>query len=105
VKRICFVLNIHPDRVEEYRAAHREVWPEMRAALSSAGWKDYSLFLRPDGLLIGYLVTDDFDRARAAMKSLPVNARWQSHMAPLFAGLEAHADDDMIPLEEVFHLD
>jgi len=37
------------------------------------------------------------------MKSLPVNARWQQYMAPLFNGLEA--DNSMTPLEEVFHLD
>jgi len=105
VKRICFVLNVRPDRIEEYRARHREVWPEMRQALAESGWSDYSLFLRRDGLLVGYLVTDDFDRARQAIKKIPVNERWQEHMAPLFAGMEAHADDVMQPLDEVFHLD
>jgi len=103
MKRVCFVLNVDPDQLEEYKTRHREVWPEMRAALSDTGWKDYSLFLRPDGLLIGYLVTDDFEKAIAEMKSLPVNARWQQYMAPLFNGLEA--DNSMTPLEEVFHLD
>jgi len=103
MKRVCFVLNVDPDQLEEYKTRHREVWPEMRAALTDTGWKDYSLFLRPDGLLIGYLVTDDFEKAIAEMKSLPVNARWQQYMAPLFNGLEA--DNSMTPLEEVFHLD
>ncbi len=105
VKRVCFVLNVRPDRVEEYRARHREVWPEMRAALAETGWRDYSLFLRADGLLVGYLVTADFAEAKAAMKRVPVNARWQEHMAPLFERLEAHADDGMEALDEVFHLD
>ena len=105
MQRICFVLNVRPDRVDEYRERHREVWPEMRAALAATGWCDYSLFLRQDGLLVGYLVTRDFEQAKAAMKDLPVNARWQEYMAPLFASLEAHADDGMVPLEEVFHLD
>jgi L-rhamnose mutarotase len=77
----------------------------MREALSQAGWTDYSLFLRGDGLLVGYLRTDDFAKAKAAMKHVPVNARWQEQMAPLFAGIEAHADDSMQPLDEVFHLD
>jgi L-rhamnose mutarotase len=53
MKRICFVLNVRPDRLDEYRERHREVWPEMRKALSETGWSDYSLFLRPDGLLVG----------------------------------------------------
>ena len=105
MKRVCFVLKVKPDQVEEYKARHREVWPEMRDALSTAGWRDYSLFLRPDGLLIGYLVTSDFAQAKAAMKHVPVNHRWQQHMAPLFEALEAHADDGMEPIEEVFHLD
>ena len=105
MKRICFVLNVRPDRVQEYKARHREVWPEMRAALMKAGWSDYSLFLRGDGLLVGYLVTEDFAKAKAAMKVMHVNERWQEEMAPLFAGVETHADDSMEPLEEVFHVD
>ncbi len=105
MKRVCFVLNIRPERVEEYRARHREVWPEMRAALAETGWKDYTLFLREDGLLVGYLVTKDFEAAKAAMKKLPVNTRWQEHMAPLFDRLGGHADDEMQALDEVFHLD
>lgn len=105
MKRICFVLNVHPDHLDEYRKRHAAVWPEMRQALSDTGWKDYSLFLRPDGLLIGYLVTEDFEKAIAGMKALPINKAWQDYMAPLFEGLEAHPDDVMTPLEEVFHLD
>ena len=64
------------------------------------------LFLRPDGLLVGYLETPDFVRACAAMKEHPVNARWQAEMAPFFEAIsEGGADDNMLPLEEVFHLD
>lgn len=103
MKRVCFILNVDPSQLEEYKSRHREVWPEMRAALSDTGWKDYTLFLRADGLLVGYLVTDDFNKAIAEMKALPVNERWQQYMAPLFNGNEA--DDNMTPLEEVFHLD
>ncbi len=105
MQRICFVLNVRPDKLDDYRTRHREVWPEMRDALAQAGWRDYSLFLREDGLLVGYLVTDDFDRARAAIKQMPVNERWQEHMKPLFQTLDSHADDNMHPLDEVFHLD
>ena len=105
MQRVCFVLNVDPAHVDEYRRRHREVWPEMREALAQTGWHDYSLFLRPDGLLVGYLLTENFEHSRAAMKALPVNARWQEQMAPLFAHLDSNADDAMQPLEEVFHLD
>jgi L-rhamnose mutarotase len=104
--RICFLLQVRAEKIEEYKARHAHVWPEMLAALRSTGWRNYSLFLRRDGLLVGYLETDDFDRAIAGMKNHPVNALWQAEMAPFFEQLgSAGADDKMFPLEEVFHLD
>src|SRR4051794_25431881 len=63
VQRVCFLLRVRPDRLDEYKAAHRNVWPEMRDALSRHGWHNYSLFLAEDGLLVGYVETDDFARA------------------------------------------
>jgi L-rhamnose mutarotase len=65
MQRICFLLRVRPDRFEEYKKAHKNVWPEMRAALTKHGWHNYSLFLGSDGLLVGYVETPDFDRAVA----------------------------------------
>lgn len=103
--RVCFLLKVRPERLEEYKARHASVWPEMLDALRQTGWRNYSLFLRPDGLLVGYLETDDFDKCLAGMKAHPVNARWQAEMSPLFESSGGAADDNMFPLEEVFHLD
>lgn len=77
----------------------------MLDALRKAGWHNYSLFLRDDGLLVGYLETDDFERARADMARTEVNRRWQAEMAGFFEGTPGlKADERMRPLEEVFHL-
>ncbi|MET8353842.1 MULTISPECIES: L-rhamnose mutarotase [unclassified Micromonospora] len=104
--RVCFTLQVDPDRLDEYRARHARVWPEMLAALAESGWHDYSLFLRDDGLLVGYLVTDDFAAAQAAMQTSDVNTRWQAEMAPYFVGLDHGAADRAIrPLDEVFNLE
>ena len=106
MQRVCFLLKVRADRLAEYRVRHATVWPEMIEALRSAGWSNYTLFLRPDGLLVGYLETEDFAEAQAGMKGSPVNARWQAEMAPFFEELDGNgADDAMLPLEEVFHLD
>lgn len=67
MQRVCFVLQVKPERLREYKERHRNVWPEMLAALRETGWNNYSLFLRSDGLLVGYLETGDFDRARSEM--------------------------------------
>jgi len=104
--RVCFLLKVRTEKLDEYRRRHQQVWPEMLDALRATGWHNYSLFLRPDGLLVGYLETPDFEQARARMQDHPVNARWQAEMAPFFESLEqGAADTSMTPLEEVFHLD
>ncbi|HKN33539.1 MAG TPA: L-rhamnose mutarotase [Terriglobales bacterium] len=105
MKRICFVLQVKRDRLEEYKARHHSVWPEMLAALRETGWNNYSLFLRADGLLVGYLETEDFERARAGMAGREVNERWQKEMADFFIQPKGVLPDRaMEPLEEVFHL-
>jgi L-rhamnose mutarotase len=105
--RVSFLLKVRPEKIEEYKAYHQAVWPDMLAALSQTGWHNYSLFMRPDGLLVGYFETpDSFDAARAAMAQEEVNDRWQTFMAPFFESVSgAHADDMMVALEEVFHLE
>jgi L-rhamnose mutarotase len=106
MQRVCFLLRVRPEKVREYKLRHAQVWPEMLEALRQAGWHNYSLFLREDGVLVGYLEASDFEQARTAMKSHPVNALWQAEIASLFESLEhGTADDTMSPIEEVFHLD
>lgn len=106
MQRICFLLKVKPTHLDEYRRRHQEVWPDMLAALRATGWRNYSLFLRDDGLLVGYLETEDFDAARAGMAAQEVNARWQAEMAPFFEALDGRRPDEgLIILEEVFHLD
>lgn len=73
-QRVCFTLQIKPDQLDAYRAIHDDVWPEMREALSRNGWHHDSLFLRDDGLLIGYVEPPDFQQAVAGMQTEPINA-------------------------------
>ena len=105
--RVGFLLKVRPDKIEEYKAHHKTVWPEMLDALRRTGWHNYSLFMRDDGLLFGYLETpDNFQAALAGMSKEEINAKWQEFMAPFFENLiGAHADQSMVELEEVFHLD
>lgn len=105
MQRVCFVLQVKPDRLEEYRERHRSVWPEMQEALRNAGWHNYSLFLRDDGTLVGYVETDDFERSRQLMAKTSINALWQASMKDLFVDAEARtADKQMRPLEHIFFL-
>lgn len=106
VPRVCFTLQVDPSRLDEYRALHAEVWPEMLTALRDAGWRGYTLHLRDDGLLVGVLETDDLAAAQAAMERTDVNREWQEQMAPFFSDLaDGHPDRAMHVLEQVFDLD
>lgn len=104
MQRVCFILKVRPERLAEYRERHAEVWPEMRAALSATGWRNYSLFATEEGMVVGYLETEDFEAAREAMARTGVNARWQAEMAPFFENLPGRPDEGMVPLTELFHL-
>ena len=104
MKRIGFQFKVRQDRLAEYKEQHTRVWPEMLDALRAAGWRNYSLFARADGLIFGYFETDDSLRAaQAKMAATEVNARWQAFMAP-FTDANARPDVSFVELEEYFHL-
>lgn len=98
MERVCWTMRVRPDRLDEYKEAHRSVWPEMLEALTETGWTNYSLFLTDDGLLIGYLETEDFEAALAGMEAKDVNTRWQAAMGEFLV-------PPLRRIEEVFHLD
>jgi len=104
MKRIGFQFKVRQDRLAEYKEQHTRVWPEMLDALRAAGWRNYSLFARADGLIFGYFETDDsLQAAQAKMAATEVNARWQDFMAP-FTDANARPDESFVELEEYFHL-
>lgn len=106
MQRVGFMLKVKASMIDEYKRRHLEVWPEMKDALRSAGWHNYSLFMAADGLLFGYFETPvSLDAANAAMAATTVNERWQRDMAPFFELPPGAAPDtSMLELEPVFHL-
>ncbi len=105
MKRIGFQFKVRQDRLAEYREQHQHVWPEMLQALRQAGWHNYSLFFREDGLIFGYFETEEsLVRAQAKMAATDVNARWQDFMSR-FTDADARPDETFLELEEYFHLD
>ena len=103
-ERVCFLMQLKPERVADYLRAHEVVWPEMLEALRETGWANYSLFVREtDGLVVGYLETDDYERATSEMATRAINARWQAGMAEYFDDSQ-NPDETSVRLTEYFHL-
>ena len=105
MQHVGFQFKVRPDRLAEYKELHKQVWPEMLQALRNAGWHNYSLFMRADGLIFGYFETEEsLAVAQAKMAASEVNTRWQQFMAP-FTDANARPDESFLELEEYFHLD
>src|SRR4051795_2547584 len=106
MERVCFQLQVRPERIDEYVRRHASVWPDMLRAIEDSGRRNYSLFLRPDGLLIGYYETDSDEESARRMQEDPRTAAWEADMAEFFVTLEGtRADTGAEKLREVFHLE
>lgn len=101
-QRSAFVLRVRPDKIDEYVAAHREVWPDLLRALTDSGIRNYSIF-RDGNQVFGYFEADDLAAAAEYLSRQEVCARWQDAMAELLE--ERVPDAGPPPLEEIFRLD
>ena len=85
MKRVGFILKVKENHINEYKKYHKEVWPEMKSALTNNGWHNYSLFMRKDGLMFGYFEAENsFEDSLRGMSKEEVNDRWQKLMSPFF---------------------
>jgi L-rhamnose mutarotase len=100
-QRSAFVLRVRPGKIDEYVAAHREVWPDMLQALKESGIRNYSIF-RDGNQVFGYFESDDLAAAAVYLGRQEVCARWQESMADLLE--ERVPDSGPQPLEEIFRL-
>jgi len=104
MEQIAFLMRLKPGHESEYRRRHTEIWPELRAALTAAGVRDYSIFLDAVTLNLFAVLRLTPDGTREELPSLPVMRRWWDFMADL---MEVDATNRPVerPLTPVFHMD
>ncbi|MGN6741882.1 MAG: L-rhamnose mutarotase [Amnibacterium sp.] len=106
MERVCYQLQVKPERLDEYVERHRAVWPKVLRALERAGRRNYSIFVREDGLLVGYYETDDDAASARALAEDPDTAEWEARSAEFFVALAGDRPDRDAPhLREVFSLE
>jgi L-rhamnose mutarotase len=103
--RVCFTLRVHVELLDEYRRIHEAVWPSMLKEIAASGRRNYSLFLAPDGLLIGYYEAESPEAATRYLAESPVAAEWERTMSRFFVSIDGRADQVSPQLEEVFNLE
>ena len=105
MQRVCFQLQVKPERLDEYVERHAAVWPTMLRAIEASGRHNYSLFLRPDGLLVGYYETESVEASQALLEANPDTAEWEAEMADFFVALDGRPDQSALTLTEIFNLE
>ena len=105
MQRVAFRLWVQPDKLDEYKRLHRQVWPELLYDLRAAGVRNYSIFA--DGPeLFGYLECDDWAAVNRALAQSDANRRWQEFMRGYLATpIDPDAAEPMRLLEEVFRME
>jgi len=77
MRRMAMVIDVKPDRLEEYKRLHAAAWPEVLAALRAANVRNYSIHLK-DHTLFGYLEYhgDDWAADMAKVAADPATKAW-----------------------------
>ena len=104
MKRIAFVMSVHPGREAEYEKRHSPIWPELAETLKAHGVSDYTIFLDPSTRqLFATAVIEDEARWNAIAKT-DVCRRWWRHMGDV---MPSNPDSSPVSgeLREVFHLE
>ena len=107
MKRYGSVIGVRPEKLEEYKKLHSDVWPGVLEMIKKCNIRNYSIFYR-DGLLFSYFeyTGSDYDTDMARMAADPVTQEWWKLCNPCQHPLETRKPGEWwAPAEEVFHLD
>ncbi len=107
MKRYSQVIQLKPEKLEEYKRLHRAVWPEVLRIIRDCHIHNYSIFLR-DGLLFSYFEYhgNDFRADMAKMAADPKTREWWTLTDPCQQPVKTASPGEWwAALEEVFHTD
>ena len=104
MQRACFTFEIYPDKADEYKKRHDEIWPELVEEIQKAGLKNYSLFRRGNQIIAYVEAHPDVATAFGKIGSTDVNGRWAKWFEDVILKL-VDEDGDLFWADEVWHLD
>jgi L-rhamnose mutarotase len=107
MKRYGQVIKVRPEKLEEYKKLHRDVWPEVLRIIKKCHIWNYSIFYR-DGYLFSYFeyAGDNYKADMARMAADPKTREWWTLTDPCQQPVETAATGEWwAAMEEVFHAD
>ena len=107
MKRFGQLIGFKPEKLEEYKAYHARVWPEVLETIRKCHIRNYTIFHRK-GLLFAYFEYHGADYAAdmARMAADPKTQEWWKIMMPLQDPLPDRPEGAWwAEMDEVFHTD
>ncbi len=112
MKRCGTVLGIRPEKIEEYKELHANVWPDILKMITECNISNYSIYLKElepgKFYLFSYFeyTGDDYEADMAKMAADPMTQKWWDVCIPCQEPLELRAEGEWwAEMEEVFHWD
>lgn len=110
MKRYGSVIKLRSEKIEEYKALHAAVWPDVKKMIHACHIRNYSIYLRTldDGqpYLFSYFEYDGsaFDADMAKMAADPTTQKWWAVCMPCQEPLTSRKQGEWwAGMEEVFH--
>lgn len=101
--RRAFKMQLFPDKAEEYKRRHDEIWAELTTLLKETGISEYSIFLDEEtNILFGVMNVED-DVKLEKLPQHPIMQRWWAFMKDIMVTNEDHSPMS-VNLKEVFYL-
>ena len=111
MKRYGMVIKLRPDKLDEYRKYHAEVWTDVLHMIEQCNIRNYSIYLgeieRDNYLLFSYFeyIGDDFEGDMEKIGD-EVTKTWWTYTDPLQRPLLTRKPGEhWATMEEVFHTD
>lgn len=107
MKRFGMIIGVKPEKLEEYKKLHADVWPEVLAMIQACNIRNYSIFYK-DNMLYSYYeyIGNDYEKDMQQMAADPVTQEWWKLCDPCQQPVENRQEGEWwAAMEEVFHVD
>jgi L-rhamnose mutarotase len=107
MQRYGMVIDVKPEKIEEYKKLHAAVWPDVLKKITECNISNYSIYLK-DNTLFSYFeyIGNDFNADMEKMAVDPTTQKWWDVCKPCQSPLETRDEGEWwANMEEVFHQD
>jgi L-rhamnose mutarotase len=107
MQRYASVIRLKPEKLDEYKELHANVWPDVLAMIRECRIQNYSIYYR-DSYLFSYFEYhgDDLAADMAKMAADPTTQAWWKLTEPCQEPLETRKPGEWwASMEEFFHMD